>query len=98
VEAQELLASAGGDLTVAKPKPGAAKVLADDDVAALFGLEMAGTADAAADVPAGSAAAKPGRRAKQSKNRKGSVGKKPVPVKSARKKPARAPTQAPLSR
>src|SRR5207248_2619660 len=29
VEAQELLASAGGDLTVAKPKPGAAKVLAD---------------------------------------------------------------------
>jgi uncharacterized Zn finger protein len=97
VETLELLASAGGDLTVAKPKPGTTKVLADDDVAALFGLEMAGSPDAAPDVPARSATAKPGRRAKQSKS-KGSVGKKATAVKSAKKKPSRAPTQAPLSR
>lgn len=98
VEAQELLASAGGDLTVAKPKPGAAKVLAEDDVAALFGLEMAASADNAADAPAGSAAAKPTRSAKKPKSRKASAGKKAKAAKSAGRKSSRAMMHAPLSR
>ncbi|HUI97432.1 MAG TPA: SWIM zinc finger family protein [Xanthobacteraceae bacterium] len=52
VDPSELFAGAGQNLTLAKPAPNRANVLADDDVAALFGLEMAGSADAAADVPA----------------------------------------------
>ena len=98
VEAQELLASAGGDLTVAKPKPGAAKVLAEDDVAALFGLEMAASADDAADAPAGSAAAKPARSARKPKSRKAAVGKKAQAAKRAGRKSSRATMHAPLSR
>ena len=98
VEAQELLASAGGDLTVAKPKPGAAKVLAEDDVAALFGLEMAGSADAAADGPAGSAAAKPTRSARESNSRKASAGKKAGAANNAKRKSSRRIAHAPLSR
>jgi uncharacterized Zn finger protein len=98
VEAQELLASAGGDLTVAKPKPGAAKVLAEDDVAALFGLEMAGSADTAADAPAGSAAAKPTRSAKKPKSRKASAGKKAQAAKRAGRKSSRAMMHALPSR
>jgi uncharacterized Zn finger protein len=98
VEAQELLASAGGDLTVAKPKPGAAKVLAEHDVAALFGLEMAGSADAAADVLAGSPAAKPTRSAKKPKSAKASAGKKASAAKRPGRKSSRAMMHAPLSR
>jgi uncharacterized Zn finger protein len=98
VEAQELLASAGGDLTVAKPKPGAAKVLADDDVAALFGLEMAGGEESPADATPPSAAAKPVRRAMKSKSRKASAGKKAAAVKNAKRKSSRAIKHAPFSR
>ena len=53
VDINELLAGADGDMALAKPKPGKAKVLADDDVAALFGIEMAdpaGPAASAADI------------------------------------------------
>src|SRR5258705_4259546 len=56
VDENELIAGAGGDLTLAKSAPDTAKVLDDGDVAALFGLEMAET-------PA-LATAKPARRAK----------------------------------
>jgi uncharacterized Zn finger protein len=45
LDASELIADAGKDMTLAKPKSRNAKVLADDDVAALFGIEMAGAAD-----------------------------------------------------
>jgi uncharacterized Zn finger protein len=41
VDESELLAEAGQDLARSNAAPAAAKVLADDDVAALFGLEMA---------------------------------------------------------
>ena len=44
VDENELLASAGQDLPLSRETPGAAKVLNDSDVAALFGLEMADTA------------------------------------------------------
>jgi uncharacterized Zn finger protein len=50
VDEGDLLAGAGQDLVAAKSAPAAAKVLADDDVAALFGLEMAEAGNS--DVPA----------------------------------------------
>ena len=50
VDENDLLANAGQDLALARAAPGAAKILDDSDVAALFGLEMAesATPDAAA--------------------------------------------------
>jgi uncharacterized Zn finger protein len=98
VEAQDLLAGAGGDLTRAKLKPGAAKVLAEDDVAALFGLEMAGSTDMPAGVPAGSTAATQTRSAKKSKSRKTSAGKKPRAAKTAKKTSSPAITRVRPSR
>jgi hypothetical protein len=50
VDENELLARAGADLPLAKAAP--AEVLGDDDVAALFGLDIAEAADPAASVPA----------------------------------------------
>ncbi len=97
VEAQELLASAGGDLTVAKPKPGATKMLADDDVAALFGLEMAASADNAGDALAGSATVKPARSATKPKNRRVAADKKAQAAKRAGRKSSRAMMHAPHS-
>jgi len=44
VDENELIASAGQDFPLSRATPGAAKVLNDTDVAALFGLEMADTA------------------------------------------------------
>jgi len=41
VDENELIAGAGQDLTLTKAAPGAAKMLNDSNVAALFGLEMA---------------------------------------------------------
>jgi uncharacterized Zn finger protein len=41
VDESELLAGAGRDLAISKPLPAGSKVLGDDDVAALFGLDMA---------------------------------------------------------
>jgi uncharacterized Zn finger protein len=98
VEAQDLLAGAGGDLMIAKPKPGAAKVLAEDDVAALFGLEMAGSTDTAANAPAGSTAATPTRSAKKSKSRKTSAGTKARAANKAKKTSSRAITRIAPSR
>src|SRR3954452_16318941 len=48
VDENELIASAGQDLPLSKATPGAAKALDDSDVAALFGIEIAETASAAA--------------------------------------------------
>lgn len=66
VDESELLADAAADLTLKKAAPGAAKVLDDGDVAALFGLEMAETANSERPTPT---APKPQQR---SKSRKGS--------------------------
>jgi hypothetical protein len=46
-----LLANAGQDLALTRAGPGAAKILDDSDVAALFGLEMAESATPDAAVP-----------------------------------------------
>src|SRR6266852_9842192 len=51
VDENELLASAGQDLALARAAPSGAKLLDDSDVAALFGLEMAGPATSDAVIP-----------------------------------------------
>ena len=61
VDENEMLAGAGQDLAISKSAPTAAKVLADDDVAALFGLEMAETINSGILV---AGAPKPSRRPK----------------------------------
>jgi uncharacterized Zn finger protein len=91
VDENELLAGAGQDLPLAKT--GAAKVLADDDVGALFGLDMADST--AADGPAQAKAAR-SLPSKTSKERKAPVpeaatatkGRRGTQTKSA---PERAP-------
>jgi uncharacterized Zn finger protein len=52
VDENELLAIAGQDVALSKAAPAAAKMLDDNDVAALFGLEMAETANSATPIPA----------------------------------------------
>jgi uncharacterized Zn finger protein len=74
VDVNELLAGAGEDMALSKPKPGKAKVLADDDVAALFGIEMADPAEPVAGETAVASAANNGER-KTSKKRKGASAK-----------------------
>ena len=51
VDENELLAIAGQDVALSKAAPAAAKTLDDSDVAALFGLEMAETANSAYSDP-----------------------------------------------
>src|SRR6266704_5554219 len=51
VDENELLANAGQDLALARAAPGAARLLDDSDVAALFGLEMAESATSDAVIP-----------------------------------------------
>src|SRR6266511_3263305 len=71
VDENELLADAGTDLPLSKATPHAAKVLDHDDVAALFGLEMAETASfdtpAAPERPQRTKAAKGGKGRAESK-------------------------------
>jgi uncharacterized Zn finger protein len=52
VDENELLANAGKDLALTRAVPSAAKILDDSDVAALFGLEMAESADSDTVIPA----------------------------------------------
>src|SRR3954471_12476260 len=73
VDEHDLLASAGQDLTLAQPAPSPAKVLEGGDLAALFGLEMAGTADT--DAP-GPPVPKKHQRPKSPRRRKTLAGKK----------------------
>ncbi len=61
VDENELIAGAGEDLTLTKTAPGAAKMLDDSNVAALFGLEMA---EPASSDPPAVTAAKPPRQPK----------------------------------
>jgi uncharacterized Zn finger protein len=71
VDENELIARAGMDLPLSKATPHAAKVLDHDDVAALFGLEMAETASfdtpAAPERPQRTKAAKGGKGRAESK-------------------------------
>jgi len=94
VDENELLANAGNDLALTRKAPGAAKILDDSDVAALFGLEMA---DSAGSEPVTPPAAKRHRDSAMPKGRKAiavktaAAAKKnkpqdPAPKKAGRKK------------
>src|SRR5216683_1255840 len=86
VDENELIASAGEDLLLAKTAPKGTRVLKDSDVAVLFGLEMAETANSDLAVPTAP------KRPKRPKTLKG--GKTPAETKTpAAKKsnPPRAP-------
>jgi uncharacterized Zn finger protein len=73
VDEIEMLAGAGQNLAISRSAPTAAKVLADDDVAALFGLEMAETINSGIPVPT---APKPSRRTKARPGSKASAATK----------------------
>jgi uncharacterized Zn finger protein len=90
VDVNELLAGASTDIAISKPKPRKTKVLADDDVAALFGLEMAGPAEIAvtAETAASSVTVIGGQ--KTSKARKTSAGRQAPAKKVAPQKRTRA--------
>ena len=76
VDENELLASAGGDLPLTKAPP-AQNVLDEGDVAALFGLEMAETANPDTPTPAA-----PPVRSKTANGRKTAAGTKKAAAKS----------------
>ena len=93
VDEKELLAQAGQDLPLAKTAPGAAKLLDDSDVAALFGLEMAETQHAA-DLPKSSPKPR-APKVKASKSGKTVAGKKgPSAKKGSRPRAARRKSRA----
>jgi len=96
VDENELIAHAGADLSFTQTTAGSAKVLADSDVAALFGLEMAEAADAAAPaVPPAPAAAKPVRKQASATATKASAAtKKRAAKKHAAKKQASTRTRS----
>jgi uncharacterized Zn finger protein len=75
VDENEMLAGAGQDLAISKSAPAAAKVLDDNDVAALFGLEMAEPINSGVPVPA---APKPSRRTKTNKGKASAPAKAPA--------------------
>ena len=74
VDEGELIAGAGQNLALSKSAPTAAKVLNDDDVAALFGLEMVEGGNSSVS---GLMASKPSRRSKTMKK-----GEAPAPPKA----------------
>jgi uncharacterized Zn finger protein len=89
VDENELLANAGKDLALTKGLPSAAKILDDSDVAALFGLEMAESADSDTVIPT----VPRHRDSGMSKGRKkAAAGKKSKPRDAAPKKPGRKKT------
>jgi uncharacterized Zn finger protein len=90
VDVNELLAGASKDMTLSKPKPGKAKVIADDDVAALFGLEMAGPAESTVIGETAVSSATVNGEQKRSKARKASAGKQAPAKKVATQKRRRA--------
>ena len=67
VDEGELLAGTGQDLAASKPAPAAAKLLGDDDVAALFGLEMAEAGGSGVAAPAISKSSQTVKTAKKGK-------------------------------
>jgi uncharacterized Zn finger protein len=107
VDEKELIASAGRDLSISAPST-KAKLLDESDVAAMFGIEMAPTAEAAmADASAVDAAAaglpvlprtpvpKPAKRSRAAtklKARPAAKGRPRTAAKSSRKRIARSPT------
>jgi uncharacterized Zn finger protein len=86
VDQSELLAGAGQDLSRGKPATAAGNVLADDDVAALFGLDMAD--GATPDIPA-PAARRPGIATKSKAGKGGEAAVLPSAHNNGRPSPKR---------
>ena len=92
VDQSELIADAGQDLSLSKPAPAAGTVLADDDVAALFGLDMAdgsapGIPDPAARQPRIAAKSKTAKKSKAATGNKARA--RPPAGRDARPSPKR---------
>ena len=85
VDKLDLIAKAGTGMPSAKHGKGSAKVLADDDIGSVFGLDMA-AADAAADAPP--------VKAPPLRTRKPAAGRKPTARKPTKTAPARAPVKS----
>jgi uncharacterized Zn finger protein len=84
VNHEELIASAGKELPVAKVGPAASKVLASDDLSAMFGLDIAEGVEASRKAPAR------GKAKAEKKNRAGAARKaKPARGPSRKNKPAK---------
>jgi uncharacterized Zn finger protein len=83
VDQKDLIARAGEGLPSAKAAPAATKVLAEDDVAALFGLDMAGSDDSPVVVAAPRRAAKAGS-APAAKRKAATKSGKPAPAAGTR--------------
>ncbi len=93
VDEKELIAKAGQGLPLGGKAPAPEKALGSEDLSAIFGLEMAQTADAAASLPV--PAAKP-KRAKKRVNKKTKAGARAVEETTKRRMPARpAPGETP---
>jgi uncharacterized Zn finger protein len=75
VDEKELIAQVGQGLPLAGKTPGAEKTLGSEDLSAIFGLEMAQSADAAAPLPVPAAKPKRARKPASKKAKAGSAGK-----------------------
>jgi uncharacterized Zn finger protein len=97
VDENELLAAAGQNESLTKPVRSKATVLHDTDMAALFGLEMADSADPEASFPTASKSRQPSKRTKRimavgptkPRSAKESVPPHPKPADTAAGPPAR---------
>jgi uncharacterized Zn finger protein len=87
VDEKDLIAGAGMDLTSGRLRVAKKKVLADDDVAALFGMDMAEMGETGA--PSAGTQTAPAERGRESKSAVGTT------AKATPKKPARARTVMP---
>jgi uncharacterized Zn finger protein len=98
VDENELLAHAGQDLALTKAPPGAANILDNSDVAALFGLDMAEATVPEAAVPDAAVPAVPKQRLRSGTSRAtGTPGESKIPVvkKTAFKKKNSRPLAGP---
>ena len=86
VDEKELIAKAGKGLPLGGKAPAPEKALGSEDLSAIFGLEMAQAADAAAPLPV--PAAKP-KRAKRRVNKKTKAGARAGKGKTKRRKPTK---------
>jgi uncharacterized Zn finger protein len=84
VDEKELIAKAGKELPLGGKAPAPEKTLGSEDLSAIFGLEMAQTADAAAPLP--TPAAKP-KRAKSRVSKKTKAGTRAGKGRTQRRKP-----------
>ena len=94
VDEKDLIAKAGSGLPLSKKGPGANKVLAADDLAEMFGLEMAGAEDDAAPASASARVKVPGKAKIPAR----AMAKVKVKAKTKVKTPVKTPTKRAAAR